>query len=71
MVSDRNTLLPEVDVSSKRNLILVGGCVDTPLDLVGTGDADGNRPSTQLLLQWTDNFVGGTWIRVSRRISGQ
>ena len=28
-------------------------------------------PCTQLLLQWTDNFVGGTWIRSSRRISGQ
>jgi hypothetical protein len=45
------------------------------------GNADGKCPClgngqtvlmrTLMLLQWTDNFVGGTWIRVSRRISGQ
>jgi len=28
-------------------------------------------PCTQLLLQWTDNFVGGTWMGTSRRMSGQ
>jgi hypothetical protein len=30
-----------------------------------------HAPVTQLLLPLTDNFVGGTWMRSSRRISGQ
>jgi hypothetical protein len=33
MESDKNTLLQEEDVSAKRNLMSVGGCADTPLDL--------------------------------------
>ncbi len=44
MVSDRNTLLGEADASAKRNLMSVGGCADTPVDLVGGGNADGKRP---------------------------
>ena len=77
MASDRNTLLAEANASAKRNLMSVGGCADTPVDLVAGGNADGKRPCrdmlpcTQLLLQWTDNFVGGTWMGTSRRMSGQ
>ena len=33
MTSDKNTLLQEAAASAKRNLISVGGCADTPLDL--------------------------------------
>ena len=45
MVSDKKTLLPEVVVSAKRNLLIVGGCADTPVDLVAGGNnADGKRP---------------------------
>ena len=44
MVSDKNTLLQEAAASAKRNLISVGGCADTPLDLAAGGNADGKRP---------------------------
>jgi hypothetical protein len=44
MVRDKNTLLQEVVVSSKRNLMSVGGCSDTPLDLVSGGNNNGKRP---------------------------
>ena len=30
--------------SAKRNLMSVGGCADTPVDLVAGGNADGKRP---------------------------
>ena len=44
MASDRNTLLAEANASAKRNLMSVGGCADTPVDLVAGGNADGKRP---------------------------
>ena len=44
MASDKNTLLAAVTASVKRNLISVGGCADTPVDLVAGGNADGKRP---------------------------
>ena len=44
MSSDRQTLLTEAHASAKRNLSLVGGCADTPVDLVAGGNADGKRP---------------------------
>ena len=31
-------------LSRKHNLMSVGGCTDTPLDLVAGGNADGKRP---------------------------
>jgi hypothetical protein len=43
MVRDKNTLLQEEDASAKRKLMSVGGCADTPLDLVATGNVDGKR----------------------------
>jgi hypothetical protein len=42
--SDKNTLLPEADASAKLNLLLVGGCADTPVDLVAAGNTDEKRP---------------------------
>jgi hypothetical protein len=44
MVRDKNTLLQQEDVSAKHKLMSVGGCADTPLDLVASGNADGKRP---------------------------
>ena len=44
MTSDKNTLLQEADASAKDKLISVGGCADTPSDLVAEDNADGNRP---------------------------
>jgi hypothetical protein len=44
MVSDKNTLLQEEAASAKRKLMSVGGCADTPLDLVAAGNVDGKRP---------------------------
>ena len=44
MASDKNTLLAVTAASSKRNLMSVGGCADTPVDLVAGGNADGKRP---------------------------
>ena len=44
MASDQNTLLAAAAASSKRNLMSVGGCADTPVDLVAGGNADGKRP---------------------------
>ena len=41
---DKKTLLAEAAASAKRNLLLVGGCADTPVDLVAGGNADGKRP---------------------------
>ena len=44
MTSDRQTLLGEVNASAKRNLMLVGGCADTPVDVDTAGNTDGKRP---------------------------
>jgi hypothetical protein len=44
MTSDQNTLFQEATTSAKRNLISVGGCTDTPLDLTTGGNTDGKRP---------------------------
>jgi hypothetical protein len=74
MASDKKTLLPEANASVKRNLISVGGCADTPVDVDATGNADGKRPclgNGQTEGHGWGRFVGGTWMRASRRISGQ
>ena len=42
-LGDKKTLLPEVDASKKRNLILVGGYADNVVDLCGEGNADTKR----------------------------
>jgi hypothetical protein len=44
MASDRQTLHAEANASAKRNLMSVGGCTDTPVDVDATGNADGKRP---------------------------
>ena len=44
MASDRQTLLAEANTSAKRNLMSVGGCADTPVDVHTAGNADGKRP---------------------------
>jgi hypothetical protein len=44
MVRDKKTLFAEANASAKRNLISVGGCVDTPVHVDGPGNPDGNRP---------------------------
>jgi hypothetical protein len=44
MKCDKKTFLPEVDVSKKRNLMLVGGYTDNAVDLCGEGNADAKRP---------------------------
>jgi hypothetical protein len=44
MASDRQTLLAEANASAKRNLMSVGGCVDTPVDVDTAGNDDGKRP---------------------------
>ena len=44
MVNDRKTLFEETHASAKRNLSLVGGCADTPVDLVAGGNADAKCP---------------------------
>jgi hypothetical protein len=44
MANDKKTLLEEANVSAKRNLMSVGGCADTPVNVDVTGNTDGNRP---------------------------
>ena len=44
MASDKNNLLTAATVSSKRNLMSVGGFADTPEDLVAEGNSHGKRP---------------------------
>jgi hypothetical protein len=44
MVSDKKTLFAEANTSAKHNLISVGGCSDTPVDVYPAGNADGKRP---------------------------
>ncbi len=41
---DKKNLLPEETTSTKRNLLLVGGCTDTPVDLVVEGNVDVKSP---------------------------
>jgi hypothetical protein len=43
-VSDKKTLLTEVNVSAKHNLMSVGGCADTPVHVDEVVNADGKRP---------------------------
>jgi hypothetical protein len=43
MTSDKNTLFQEEGALAKRKLMSVGGCADTPLDLVAGGNADGKH----------------------------
>ncbi len=42
MTSDKKTLLQEEVVSTKRNLMSVGGHADTPVDLIKSGNPDAN-----------------------------
>jgi hypothetical protein len=42
MTNDKNTLIQGAVASVKHKLMSVGGCTDTPLDLVTSGNADGN-----------------------------
>ena len=42
--SDKRTLLAEAAALTKRNLLSVGGHVDTPVDLLAVGNADGKLP---------------------------
>ena len=44
MTIDRQTLLAEVNASAKRNLMSVGGCEDTPVDVDTAGNTDGKHP---------------------------
>ncbi len=44
MVNDKKTFLTVENVSVKHNLISVGGCGDTPVDVDAGGKADGKRP---------------------------
>jgi hypothetical protein len=44
ITSDKKTLLSETNASTKRSLISVGGCADTPVHVDATGNADGKRP---------------------------
>ncbi len=44
MPSDRQTLLAETNASAKRNLMSVGGCTDTPVDVDTAGNTDRKRP---------------------------
>ena len=63
MASDRQTLLVEANASAKRNLMSVGGCGDTPVDVDTAGNTDGKRPclgNGQTMLMRTptqDDFV--------------
>jgi hypothetical protein len=41
---DKKTLLADVDASKKRNLLLVGGNADNPVEVCGEGNADAKRP---------------------------
>jgi hypothetical protein len=43
MTSDRQTLLTQTNTSAKRNLMSVGVCTDTFVDVDTSGNADGKR----------------------------
>ncbi len=40
MQCNKKTLLPDADASKKRNLLLVGGYEDNPVEVCGEGNAD-------------------------------
>ena len=40
MQCDKKTLLADADASKKRNLMLVGGHADNPVEVCGEGNAD-------------------------------
>jgi hypothetical protein len=40
MQCDKKTLLADADASKKRNLLLVGGDADNPVEVCGEGNAD-------------------------------
>ena len=44
MQCDKKTLLADADASKKRNLLLVGGHADNPVEVCGEGNADAKRP---------------------------
>ena len=44
MQCDKKTLLADADASKKRNLLLVGGHADNPVEVCGEGNADAERP---------------------------
>jgi hypothetical protein len=44
MQCDKKTLLADADASKKRNLMLVGGHADNPVEVCGEGNADAKRP---------------------------
>jgi hypothetical protein len=44
VTTDKKTLMTELTASSKRNLFLVGGCTDTPVDLNVRGNSHGKYP---------------------------
>jgi hypothetical protein len=44
MQCDKKTLLADADASIKRNLLLVGGHADNPVEVCGVGNADAKRP---------------------------
>jgi len=74
MARDKKTLLAEANASAKRNLISVGGCADASVHVDAAGNVDGKRPclgNGQTEGHGWGRFVGGTWMGVSRRISGQ
>jgi hypothetical protein len=54
MTNDKNTLFQEEAASAKRKLMSVGGCADTPLDLVTTGNDDGKHPCLGKLTDCAD-----------------
>ena len=60
--SDKKTLLTEVDVSAKRNLLFVGGCTDTPVDLV----AGGGNGQTVLMRTPTQVVKKDMWSVIKR-----
>ena len=44
VIRDKKTLLADADASKKRNLMLVGGHADNPVEVCGEGNADAKRP---------------------------
>jgi hypothetical protein len=44
MQCDKKTFLADVNASKKRNLMLVGGHADNPVEVCGEGNADAKSP---------------------------
>ncbi len=61
MTSERQTLLVTVHLWISLQQVMP---MEVPMSRQRT---DCSKEATHLLLQWTDNFVGGTCIRVSKR----